>query len=458
MIMRLRRLVIGCSAVLAACGSSPTTPSTPAASTPASVAVKGPAALGIGRTAQFTATTDSGRDVTIDAVWQTSDAAIARFLSGSTGRLTGFTAGTVTVTATFKGVSATTDVLVSPVRLPPTITSCGTIAEPGAYTVAADLFQAAAFGACLQIEADGVQLDCGNHTVSGLLLSHVTGGTVSHCSVLTLGLPGVAASIAEVADSTNVTLTHNAFATMLLIGGHGNSVIENAIDGEYDGSGLHVGQDDGIVLVDEANDTIQGNTIRNVWDAGIEGVDTVANSSIANNTIVNAGYAGIGAYWCTSWTGNTLSHNSISRSVWMVAFVYEVSQAKCLDTATVGGFANNQMVGNRFSSPLPSDGSMAFNFPTLDAGRVSNNLIQGNDLGSQPGPTTVPASGFINGGGNICEPFSSPFCGGLAVRAIHSRYPATRGIAASSGPVARMRPGLRRVQPGLGTIQRPPDF
>jgi hypothetical protein len=67
--------------------------------------------------------------------------------------------------------------------------------------------------------------------------------------------------------------------------------------------------DDGVVLVDEANDTIPGNTINNVFDAGIEGIDVVQNTAVAQNTIANAGNGGIGSYWCASWTGDVISSN-----------------------------------------------------------------------------------------------------------------------------------------------------
>jgi hypothetical protein len=57
---------------------------------------------------------------------------------------------------------------------------------------------------------------------------------------------------------------------------------------------------------------------------------------------------------------------------------------------------------------------MSSDFGSLPGSAVSNNFIQGNDMGTALGPYTVPASGFINGGDNICASFLFPFCGARA--------------------------------------------
>ncbi len=416
-----------CVLVVAACGSSnPTTPSTP--SGPQSLTIRGTVALNIGQTSQLRAVLSSGQDVTVGATWKSSDSSVARV--STTGVVSAMGAGTAAITASVPAGSGMSTVTVTPVLLSSsTISTCGNIVKPGNYEVAADLSQPPAFGPCVQVLTAAVQLDCRQHLISTIQVSGVNDITVTNCA---------RGTFVDVESSTHVTIAHNALLEILLAGGSSNQVLDNTIDGGYDGSGGQVGQDDGIVLADEANDMIQRNTIRNVFDAGIEGVDAVTGSTITDNAIVNAGVAGIASYWCTSWIGNTIGDNSVSTSNWLADFFYDVGLGKCVNLQTPGAFENNRIIGNRFTSPLAHGGSMNFNFPNLPAGAVGGNLIQGNDLGGVRGPFTNPASGFIDGGGNICAPGTSPFCGGEAA----SRLPPGPlfGIAASSRPLDNRRP------------------
>ena len=404
---RQRILVLACGAILSACGSSSlTTPSTRVLD----VIVKGTSVLSAGQSTQLTATTDSGEDVTTQAEWRTSDLNVLGI--SPLGVLSAKRPGTGNITATYRSATGTLNVVVNPFLISsPTITQCGNVVASGAYVLGSDISASVPFGPCLSILASSVQLDCRNHTVTGMLVSNVSNVLVTDCVFITQAL-GSGQSFANVDHSTNVTFEHNTLSAIVLSGGSNNRVLQNTIDGGYDGSGRQVGQDDGVILIDEANDTIQGNVIRNVFDAGIEGIDAVTNSLIANNTIVNTGTTGIGSYWCTSWTGNTISGNDVSRTPGLFFFEYRVGTSKCVNPSTAGAFANNRMVGNRFSNRVPGgvEPSLWFNFPTLGAAGVFNNLIQGNDVGTAQGPAVVPASGFINGGGNICAP-GNPFCG-----------------------------------------------
>ena len=205
----------------------------------------------------------------------------------------------------------------------------------------------------------------------------------------------------------------------------GNQALQNVIDGGYDGSGRNgFGQDDGIVLADESGDTVQGNTIRNVFDAGVEGVDFVHNTTIANNIIVNAGTDGVGSYWCTNWEGNSINGNNVSQSPLLSILEYDVGKA-CINQGQIGSFRNNQVVNNTLRSPVQGIFSVPFVtglhifFDNLGQGAVSNNLIAGNDFGAQAGPVLSPIAGFVNGGGNICDPTTSPFCSGGRAIADH---------------------------------------
>jgi hypothetical protein len=77
----------------------------------------------------------------------------------------------------------------------------------------------------------------------------------------------------------------------------------------------------------------------------------------------------------------------------------------------VGNIFRNPVQGI-FTPPLVTRLHIFFE----DSSVVSNNLIAGNDFGTEAGPVLFPIAGFVNGGGNICDPTTSPFCGGAPAR------------------------------------------
>jgi len=371
----------------------------------------------------------------------------------SQGVLTAVAFGATTLTVKYAGTTTTTAVSVVAVSLT-TVTSCQTISAPGPYAVANDIGAGLEPPAtCISIDVvQNVQLDCQNHVVMGLSLSHVSGVTVTNCLVpaptrafgTTLtnvaidhnsSLNGWSATgstglrvtnnhfVGEgvnVFSSTGSLIQNNAFDQLTegayainMAGGSNNQISGNSIDGGYDGSGQKVGMDDGILLTDEAGDLVAGNTIANVWDAGVEGVDSVTNTTISANVIHNAGVAGVAAYWCTSWSEDTVSANNVSQSI-QVMLAYFAVGSQCPNPSSQGGFHSNRITGNTFrnQTPGPPAYGLDLEFQTLADAAVSQNVIQGNDLGGAPGPKLFPTSGFINGGGNICPPTTSPFCGG----------------------------------------------
>ena len=395
---------------LVACSgkSSPTGPTRPAGP----ITVSGPATLAIGETAQLTARAASGEDVTPRVTWATNDRTIATV--SNTGLVTGIRIGPVELTATDRGFAASLDMTVHVVEISsPIIASCGRVVAPGSYTVARNLAITTAAGHCLTVGASDVRLDCENHSVTGIRVSDASNVFVTNCQGVT-GSSAASQAVALVERSTNVTFANNTLLEIVLMDGNHNRVVGNVIDGGYDGSGGFVGSDDGVLLIDEANDTIQGNTIRNVWDAAVEGVDAVSNTLIADNEIANTGSVGIGSYWCTAWTGNTVARNRMSRVPGLVRFVYGVSVTKCHNPSTVGAFADNQFIGNTLRDGVQgAQAAMWFDFNrSLPREAVSGNVIQGNDMGDFPGPQPLPLLGFIDGGGNVCNPFTSTFCDG----------------------------------------------
>jgi hypothetical protein len=329
---------------------------------------------------------------------------------------------------------------------PVAITGCGDIENPGAYAVTVNLTQSTSN--CLDIFASNVQLDCQNHMVSGIDVNSSNNITITNCLITgsTNSIPLLLLSSENITinNSTiqstgnnavgvtgcrNITINNNTISTsysaasitdavIWLVGGSQNQILQNTIDGGYPGyvAGISPppgGTDDGIVLVNETNDVIQANMISNVFDAGIEGVDAVTNTTIANNVITNAAFAGIGAYHCTDWRGNIVQGNLVLNSVLLVDFTHSVD-SPCLPPPPAGAFTNNQIVGNQLQNKatwtwsnratiidfVNSDQSDQTNVP-LSGGSVAANLIQGNNFGSE-GVYVNPTAGFTNGGGNIC--------------------------------------------------------
>ncbi|HEY6357964.1 MAG TPA: right-handed parallel beta-helix repeat-containing protein, partial [Vicinamibacterales bacterium] len=236
--------------------------------------------------------------------------------------------------------------------------------------------------------------------------------------------------------------------------GHDNQVTGNTLNGQYDGSGQAVGSDDGILLVDEANDTVNNNIINNVYDAGIEGANNVTNTVMTNNTITNAAAAGIASYYCTSWVNDTVSGNTVSVSAAAMWVLYITSATLCGTTEAPANFTGNQITANQFQSPhQPTGNSTGLNINLNQyPAAVSNNLVQGNILGTAIGMNLEPIAGFIDGGGNVCLA-NTGFCGsgsdsGRTLAAFYQmlarpvRPVSAQGITARSFASARRKTGL----------------
>jgi hypothetical protein len=326
-----------------------------------------------------------------------------------------------------------------------------TMTAPGSYVLTADLSTS---GNCLTATmVAGIRLDCQGHRISAglrtIVLTNVNAASVINCTLVN-GLflsnttstvvtnnviPGAIAISADAGDqvthntitpptgfpaisigsnSSNEQITgntitvSNAADAVDLTGGTGTQVTGNTITADYDGSMQEVGTDDGIILFGETGDLIQGNIISRVFDAGVEGVGTITNTTIANNFISNVGYTGIGGYWCTRWTGNTVEGNHVSAAQSLGRFYYASDATRCRGTIAPPLFSMNQFIGNVFRDPAP--GTVLIAAPGLFVnvgGPTMGNVLQGNDFGTNNGPWVVPLSGFIDGGGNICAPISA---------------------------------------------------
>ena len=437
---------VACAALLTvgACSS----PAAPTSST-SGLTISGTTALTPGLTSQLTATiTSTGAIVSAGVTWQSQAPSVATVTA--TGLVTATGVGTTTISAMTSGATGHVSIVVQPAgTTTTTITACQTITAPGAYVLGGDL--APAFGPCLVLSGvAAVQLACGGHTVPGLSLSNVNSVTINNCSVAgamamtnvstvavtncalsgavtvtrgssvilsdsTITVPVDTNVAVAVTAGTNVELlrdtiadaTSGGSAGVELTMGANNRILQTTITGGYDGSPARVGTDDGILLENETGDSIEDNTISSFFDCAVEGVDTVASTTVANNTFSNT-TSGIGSFWCTSWTGNTIQGNQVSMAPGMVIVGYNEGPS-CGATRPSPVFSGNQFIGNVFRNPARATFSGPGPDPSMYvmmSGTVVGNLLQNNDFGTNPGPNLMPLAGFIDGGGNICGPLN----------------------------------------------------
>jgi len=404
------------------CGSAPTSP---AQSNSSTLVIAGATSLTPGRTSQLTALTSLGAVVTSGVTWQSKASAVATV--SATGLLTANGLGTTTITASTSTASGSATVVVASGNTVTTISACTLVTAPGQYVLNADVL-GEGLGGCLRFSSlGGAQLDCGGHVVAPISLDNINTMTIRNCAIhgnlamsnvntITVTNCQLTGGLVQVSAGTNVELLSDTITinqtvigeAISLQGGTNNQVRQTTVTGGYDGSLSRTGTDDGIVLTNETGDDIEGNTISGFYDAGVEGIGVVANTTVANNTLTNLGLTGVGAYWCTNWTGNVIRGNSVSMAA-ELAYVFYNTGTLCGTTTAPPAFSGNHIVGNIFRNPMqgaigPPNASPRM-FVSM-TGTVGGNLVQNNDFGPNDGPELVPLSGFIDGGGNICGPLN----------------------------------------------------
>lgn len=305
---------------------------------------------------------------------------------------------------------------------------CQTISKSGSYVLERDIGQpGTANSICLTVIANDVTFDCARHSINGYI-SIATGA--SQISVLNCTMSGITKStdVSNVTvsnslmsdkivamNSQGVTLDHDQItltgrsltALVILEGGSRNQVISNRLDGGYYGHDLTghgddaPGADDGILLSDETDDVVRDNTIQNVFDAGIEGVNAVSTTMISNNSISNAIMAGVSSYWCTDWETNTVSENRVSESLSAVTITYATQPSCDQVPASARRFAGNNILDNSLRAPL-GEHPIGILISLASSGlAVSSNVVRGNDVGSAA-ILLSPILGFSSSGGNTC--------------------------------------------------------
>ena len=292
-------------------------------------------------------------------IWQSKAPAVATV--SPAGLVTAVAPGVAIVTATAGAATGQAQIIVQPAgTTTTTVTGCMSLLTPGRYVLGADL-PATPPAPCITItNVASVQLDCAGHAVSGVFVRSANAVTISNCTttdaasssgyaaplsmtsvnsvtvdecVVTSASPiGIqvmsGANVSFIQDAVTTSATGTAAAVVFTGGAH-NRVISSTLTGGYTGGGSQSGADDGILITNETDDTIQGNTIRNFYDAGVEGVDAVSSTTVAGNTIDTIGTAAVASYWCTAWTNNTISGNSVSAAPTLFKAFYNVNVSLC---------------------------------------------------------------------------------------------------------------------------------
>lgn len=344
--------------------------------------------------------------------------------------------------------------------------SCTVVTQSGQLRLSGDISSQAPTS-CVTIQASNVTLDCASHQLPSLAVRNATGVTVKNCvighAMSVLDVSAVKQPFVVVSNSPETSLINNQtadiyveqsdgllvdtnqivsrlgkanasagseiFQTPLYIVSSSNVVIRNNVIQQFDNYGIALGagtnntitantingavtvsdpvSDDGILLDHESGDQILGNTIQNVGDAGIEGVNDIRGSVFDGNTISNAQVTGIGEYYETSWHDNRITNNHVSQTPTFAKFVYRPSGGN-INTKYVTdiGLQNNVFQQNTFVPSASSTASLYVDFsqgPVSLPLVVSHNTLTGNNLGaSAPPPHLKPVNGFANGGGNTC--------------------------------------------------------
>lgn len=446
--------VLASTVAASACGSgSSSAPTSPSAGSVVTLDITGAASFTeAGQSAQLKATATLGdytkQDVTTTAVWRSSNASVAT-VSG-TGLVTALGLGVASITATFQGKGATLPVSVTASH--GQIATCGVFSGSGPFTVATDI--KVAVSNCLAFSGNsGAQLDCQGHEVSSITLSSVQGFSIRNC-VLSAGVnmtlkivnssqvlveSTVVVGSVDLENSQGNTFNRGTFrwpplaanpnsfetAEMYFSGGQNNTVMNSTIDGGWDGNFAtyqHQGCDDGIVIQNEVNSVIRSNVITNAFDAAIEANVSQGpiTTTIEGNTISHAGYTGIGGYYVQGWQNSSFSGNTVMNTPNILAF-----NTAGVSPSTMMTLVNNRFVNNTLQNPAPLPSlyggglapSLYINYAAGGRPRnVSGNLIQDNNFGTiTPAPVLAPADGFIDGGGNICQPGGTLACNGLTI-------------------------------------------
>jgi hypothetical protein len=308
---------------------------------------------------------------------------------------------------------------------------------------------------------------------SVLLVQSSSKGTVTNNTAApSSSLPPPLYATVDIVGSANVTVTSNTFqmstfathssgtlfsknniACSLRLGdctaligltfGTSDQAVGNTLDGMTALDTLQsnpVGTDDGILLWVETSAVVKNNTIKNVYDCGLETYGPVSGATVTGNAFSNVTNCGLGGWYYLHLTNSTFANNTVSGSHELFAFfrIEGLAQPGSFGPGSPAEtgvyFSGNTFEKNTLSGaftsqnffaantagyiPFESGGQfMAFNDygnlpdPTPSQFHLAGNVFSGNDFGKVGlvylGDTVVPGA-VIDKGGNRCKPYPEP--------------------------------------------------
>jgi len=307
--------------------------------------------------------------------------------------------------------------------------------------------------ACVRFDGNaGVTLDCQGHDLTSIRLNGVQDFTIRNCQahlgdVHTIEIVNSSRVTIENSDvlgqvfldGSRQTLLRNSSFRMpvkppssagfvscevCFYGGSDNSLSGSTVDGGWDGNVTTTyqrqGVDDAVGTSNESRPTIVDNVIMNAFDAGIESsanAGPMTAAVIRNNQISHVGFTGIASFYIAGWQSSVFSGNTVSDAPSLLDFDLSGASLAGVSTSTL---VDNVIESNTFRNPVPLPplyggrvtASMLIDFVTGGlSGTIANNVVRNNDFGTaSPGPKLAPASGFVDGGGNVCSGSSILAC------------------------------------------------
>ena len=365
---------------------------------------------------------------------------------------------------------------------------CREITKPGKYILSRSLYDTTDEGACISIhDTKDVALSCGGRSIvakgisEAIRVENVKNFRVETCTfAIDEGVQTtlyVASSsdgvfrrntingfLSTVIDSQRLTIDENVFHSVyqqffthhsritnnraaaaldkdmytspasVFLSAYGTDTIisSNIIDGSAPEGNfeIRVGADEAIFIQDESGAVIEKNVMSDIWDCGIETSGKITNSRIEGNTINNAGFCGIGAWYYNTWIHNIVRNNQVSDTYQLFDIHQEMGYRPSstqfghlvpADEHTLifkdNLFENNSFVRPREGNePNGGDRNRAGSFLIIPPGYVgegqtmpkkeeivaSNNIFKNNNFGTQDPLFIEPLTLAVDGGGNIC--------------------------------------------------------
>jgi hypothetical protein len=274
-----------------------------------------------------------------------------------------------------------------------------------------------------------------NYFNEDLALTSVTGANVQHNQFLqrTLLVLSQTTNLAFTDDTVDGMIqsdhgSGNAFrwlragmtgfqgsAILTLGSGDHETVQYSTIDGGG-GTGVNgnFGMDDAILLQWSTAPTIDSNVVAHAWDCVIETMGLVTGAQFTNNQLTGGVGCGIGGWWWSSWRSNVVRNNRFDSSG-TALWLFRLGGLDSAHGETTVYFDHNTFDSNGVTHPTGAYGAN-IDLTTTDNPALAglpfvsgSNVVSNNDwTASQYPPILIPATMFVDGGGNRCNVSTDP--------------------------------------------------